>query len=308
MIAPVVGDGAIGYGAVSRVADLPLGWGDEQDAGRYRLRRRLDAALFGFASGAQSAKPVFFPAEEVLWRGRRTPEGFAVDADAGGGPDAPYALLGVRSCDLSAIGIHDVVLTGRVHADVAYAARRSAAFVVAVTCSDPSGTCFCVSMGTGPRPRQGRGAPYDLSLTELIGPTGPHRFVVEVASERGAEILDEIGAARRAGRRRRGRRPRGGGRSRPDGSQPGHGRPQGPAVRRRGQPDLGRRRRPLPGLRQLHRGLPDLLLHRTSRTSPTWRATSPAVSGSGTPASTPTTRTSTAGPCEPRRGRATGSG
>lgn len=194
VIGPTLQSGAIVNGPITSVDELPRGWGDDQDAGHYRLRRRDDDALFGFASGAQSAKPVFFPTEEVLWRGHRTPEGFAIDADDSAGQDAPYALLGVRSCDLSAIGIHDVVLTGRVHHDVAYAARRAAAFVVAVTCSDPGGTCFCVSMGTGPRPEQGRGAPYDLSLTELLD-GGPHRFVVEVGSERGAEILDEIAAA-----------------------------------------------------------------------------------------------------------------
>ncbi|MEQ6902094.1 4Fe-4S dicluster domain-containing protein [Nocardioides sp. YIM 152588] len=199
VIGPTVRSGAIVNAPIRSVEELPRGWGDEQDAGRYRLRRREDEALFGFAAGAQSAKPVFFPAEEVLWRGRRSGEGFEVAApEAGDGADLPpYALLGVRSCDLSAIGIHDVVLTGRAHADVAYAARRSAAFVVAVTCSDPSGTCFCASTGTGPRPERGRGASYDLSLTELLGGppgTGTHRFVVEVASDRGAELLDEIGA------------------------------------------------------------------------------------------------------------------
>jgi ferredoxin len=193
VIGPTVQSGAIVNAPITDVADLPHGWGDEQEAGHYRLRRRDDDAFFAFAAAAQSAKPVFFPAEEVLWRGHRTPEGFAVDAEETGGDGAPYALLGVRSCDLSAIGIHDVVLTGRLHGDVAYAARRAAAFVVAVTCSDPAGTCFCVSMGTGPRPEQGRGAPYDLSLTELLD-EGAHRFVVEVGSERGAEVLDEIGA------------------------------------------------------------------------------------------------------------------
>jgi sulfhydrogenase subunit beta (sulfur reductase) len=194
VIGPTVQSGAIVNAAITSVDELPRGWGDDQEAGRYRLRRRDDEALFGFAAGAQSAKPVFFPAEELLWRGRRTDDGFEVGSDAHDADEhPPYALLGVRSCDLSAVGIHDVVLTGRMHGDVAYAARRAAAFVVAVTCSDPSGTCFCVSMGTGPRPEQGRGAPYDLSLTELID-DGGHRFVVEVASDRGAELLDELGA------------------------------------------------------------------------------------------------------------------
>ncbi len=194
VIGPTVQAGAIANAPIVGVADLPAGWGDDQDAGHYRLRRRDDDALFGYASGAQSAKPVFFPTEEVLWRGRRTGDGFTVEPDEQPVADAPYALIGVRSCDLTAVGIHDTVLLGRRHEDAAYAARRAAAFVVAVTCADPGGTCFCVSMGSGPHPEPGRGAAYDLALTELLD-GGRHRFVVEVGSERGAEVLDEIGAA-----------------------------------------------------------------------------------------------------------------
>ena len=192
VLGPTVRDGAIVNAPVRTVSDLPVGWGDDQDAAHYRLRRRDDDAVFGFASGAQSAKPVFFPTEEVLWRGRRTADGFEAEpVDPAG--DGPYALLGVRSCDLHAVGIHDTVLRDRARADAAYAARREGAFVVAVTCGEPGGTCFCVSMGTGPRPRPGHGAPYDLALTELIDDAG-HRFLVEVGSDRGLEVVDEIGA------------------------------------------------------------------------------------------------------------------
>jgi ferredoxin len=190
VLGPTVRDGAVVVAPVHAVADLPVGWGDEQEAGRYRLRRRDDDVVFGFASGAQSAKQVFFPAEELIWRGRRTDDGFEAEA-ADPSPDRPYALLGVRSCDLHAVGIHDTVLRDRGFADGAYAARRAGAFVVAVTCTDPGGTCFCASMGTGPRPRAGEGAAFDLALTELLD-DGGHRFLVEVGSDRGAEVLAGI--------------------------------------------------------------------------------------------------------------------
>lgn len=196
VIGPTVRQDAIINAPIHAVADLPVGWGDEQDAGHYRLRRRDDDALFGFASGAQSAKPVFFPAETLLWHGRRTSDGgFTVEPlDT---PKEPVALIGVRSCDLAAVGIHDRVLLGRGHTDGEYAARRADAFIVAVTCSDPAGTCFCASMGTGPRPpreHEGHGAAYDLLVTELLDDAG-HRFVIEVGSPRGAEVLDEVGAS-----------------------------------------------------------------------------------------------------------------
>lgn len=190
VIGPTVRDGAVTPGRVRSTADLPVGWGDEQDAGTYRLRRREDDMVFGFAAGAQSSKPVFFPATEVLWRGERTADGFTVE-DPPTGDDGPYALLGVRSCDLAAVGIHDTVLLGRGFPDERYGARRADSFIVAVTCSDPGGTCFCVSMGTGPRPTPGRGAAYDLGLTEVLDEAG-HRFVVEPVSDRGAELLGQL--------------------------------------------------------------------------------------------------------------------
>src|SRR6185503_1396128 len=71
VVGPTVRDGAIVNAPVRTIDDLPRGWGDEQDAGHYRLRRREDDALFGYAAGAQSPKPVLFPAEELIRRVQR---------------------------------------------------------------------------------------------------------------------------------------------------------------------------------------------------------------------------------------------
>ncbi len=193
VIGPTVRDGAIVNTEITSLDELPRGWGDEQDAGHYRLRQRGDHALFGFAAAAQSAKPIFFPSSALVWRGRRTEDGFSIesarDAAEGESPTA-YALVGVRSCDLHAIAIHDTVLAGRIASDDDYQRRRTGAFIVAVTCSDPGGTCFCASMGTGPRPDSG----YDLRLTELMG-QGAHRFLVESGSALGAAVLGELPGA-----------------------------------------------------------------------------------------------------------------
>jgi ferredoxin len=197
VIGPTVSGGAIVNAPIRTLDDLPRGWGDEQESAHYRLRRRDDDAFFGFAAGAQSAKPVFFPTDELMWRGRRTREAFTAETVSDGPNQAepaehgPYALIGVRSCDLHAIAIHDRVLAGRIQADAHYVARREGAFIVSVSCADPGGTCFCVSMGTGPRPEGGQHARFDLSLTELLD-GDVHRFVVEVGSARGAEVLTDI--------------------------------------------------------------------------------------------------------------------
>ena len=188
VLGPTRSQGAIALGEVREVSDLPRGSGDDQAAGHYRLRERNDELMFGFASTPQSAKSILFPADELLWRGRRDGAGFTVErnpAASGGGTPQPVAVLGVRGCDLAAIGIQDHILLGRASVDAHYAVRRSEAFLVAVTCGAPGGTCFCASMGTGPAP--GPGA--DLEMTELLD---PHRFVVRAGTGLGAEVLAEL--------------------------------------------------------------------------------------------------------------------
>ena len=168
-------------------ADLPVGWTDEQDGGHYRLRRRDDEALFGYAVGPHSWKRYQLPPEVRLWRARLGEDGSLTEL-VETPPETPrYAFLGARSCELHAMGILDRVLLGGSHPDPADRARRADVFVVAVQCGEAGGTCFCVSMGTGPTADAG----FDLALTEVLE-DGRHYFVVDVGSERGAEVLAEV--------------------------------------------------------------------------------------------------------------------
>src|SRR5438093_12495749 len=184
VVGPTVRDGAVVYDRIQSAADLPAGWTDEQDGGSYRLRRREDGALFGYAVGPHSWKRFLYPPRTLLWRARRSDGGFEVSEPVDDHPR--YAFLGVRGCELAAIHIQDRVFLGE-HPDRTYAARRDEAFIVAVHCGVPAGTCFCVSMGTGPRAGPG----FDLALTELCS-EGSHRFLVEVGSERGAEVAASL--------------------------------------------------------------------------------------------------------------------
>ena len=62
VLGPTVRDQTIVYDEIERASDLPVGWTDEQDGGRYRLVRREDEALFGYAVGPQSWKQYQLPA------------------------------------------------------------------------------------------------------------------------------------------------------------------------------------------------------------------------------------------------------
>jgi sulfhydrogenase subunit beta (sulfur reductase) len=185
LVGPTVRDGAIVLDEIQRAADLPLGWTDEQDGGRYRLRRREDGALFGYAAGPHSWKRYLHPPTLVRWRARRENGGFQAEAEASPAPQV--AFLGVRACELSAILVQDRVFLGGPFVDTEYRARREAAFIVAVHCGAPSGTCFCASMGAGPRAPAG----FDLALTEVLEGER-HDLVVEIGSERGAAVAEAL--------------------------------------------------------------------------------------------------------------------
>ncbi len=182
VVGPTIREGAIVYDEIESVAELPKGWTDEQEAGRYRLVPRRDDALFGYAVGPQSWKRLLHPPRLPLWRGRR--DGGAVDLAPAGDPPRPYAFIGVRACELAAIAIQDRVFLGGPHKDRHYGARREGAFLVAVNCSTAGGTCFCVSMGTGPKAETG----FDLALTELPAEAGGG-LLAEAGSEIGREVL-----------------------------------------------------------------------------------------------------------------------
>jgi hypothetical protein len=101
---------------MTRLRVLKTGWTDEQDAGPYRLQRCEDDAPFGYAVGPRSWKDCLHPSNVRLWSAKRENGTFRI---LGQNPQPPkrYAFLGVRSCDLAAIGVQDLVLLGGPHQD-----------------------------------------------------------------------------------------------------------------------------------------------------------------------------------------------
>jgi ferredoxin len=185
VVGPTRRDGAISYEEIGSVDDLPIGVADSQDAGTYRLEAQDDAALFGHAVGPYAWKKFLYPAELRLWSAERRNGVMRMIPEP---PDAPrYAFLGVRACDLRAIQIQDEVLLGGEYVDPVYRARRERCLIVGVNCGRASGTCFCVSMNSGPELSSG----YDLVLTEVLD-AERHYFVFEAGSEQGGKILADL--------------------------------------------------------------------------------------------------------------------
>ena len=206
LLGPRLRDGAIIYDEIHSVSDLPVGWTDEQDGGTYRLKK-IGAATdtdnssagptstplpyFDYNLGPHSWKKYLHPPVVRLWHAAKRQE------DEQGGrtmqvyDDTPEstkrAFIGVRACELHAISVQDRVFMGGEFVDPQYAARRDGVFIVAVNCGRAGATCFCASVGAGPKAHQG----FDLSLTEVLrGDT--HHFVVEVGSQAGCDLLAQI--------------------------------------------------------------------------------------------------------------------
>jgi NAD(P)H-flavin reductase/NAD-dependent dihydropyrimidine dehydrogenase PreA subunit len=181
LIGPTIADQAIIYDEIAAVEDLPMGWGDEQAPGRYRLRKRTDERLFGYNVGPTAWKKWTFPALVPLTTAAKDGHRVAFAPET---PDAPkLAFLGVRACELAALGIQDRVLAGGPYVDPDYVLRRQRVLTVAVQCTTSASTCFCTSMGTGPEVTGG----YDLLLTEVDG-----GFLVDADSTAGHAILDKL--------------------------------------------------------------------------------------------------------------------
>jgi ferredoxin len=185
---PVVRDGAIMPGPVGGVADLPVGYRDEQAPGRYRLRQTEDEAVFSWAVGPGSWKAELFPPGQELWRAKV--DGDEVTITQPERPVAPMAVIGARPCEFAALGVLDRVMRNNEVADPRYAARRDGAFVVVAECGVPAATCFCTSMATGPGAEEG----FDLALSEL-GNGDRRHFVVRVGTDRGAEVISLLATA-----------------------------------------------------------------------------------------------------------------
>lgn len=185
VVGPTVKDDAIVYGQIRSTEDLPVGWTDEQAGGRYRLFRREDEALWGFTVGSSGWKRFLYPPKLELFEIERNGSGTRFIANNDHAPKR--ALFGVRSCELAAIAIQDKVFMGSGHVDANYAARRQNLFIVAVECGTASGSCFCLSLNTGPSCNEG----YDLRITEIAVDSG-FEYLVEPGTTEGEEMISRL--------------------------------------------------------------------------------------------------------------------
>ncbi|MGB7537090.1 MAG: 4Fe-4S dicluster domain-containing protein [Anaerolineales bacterium] len=176
-IGPRLRDDAVVYAPIENLADLPQGFTSAEGSAQYRVVPSGNSRYFDITPGAQSWKQFFFPPRVALFKARKNGE-WKVQTSSE--PAPRMAMIGVRPCEIAAIKVQDLAFLRDDFTDPIYRERRKNAFLVAVNCLHPGGTCFCDSMGTGPK----AAASFDLALTEL-----DDVFLLEIGSEAGREIV-----------------------------------------------------------------------------------------------------------------------
>lgn len=185
-VGPQIRDGAIVFDTLKTSDGLPAGINDEQHPGHYQLHARDDERLFAWANGPQALKPLLFAPHEFLWKVKRNVDDGRLVFEACTPPTEKIAVIGIRGCDLAALRLQDQHFLDGAYADAYYQSRRDGLFLVAVHCSHPASTCFCVSTGDGPTAKRD----FDLALHEL-----DNGYIVACGSATGSEIMHRLDLA-----------------------------------------------------------------------------------------------------------------
>jgi ferredoxin len=180
-IGPKVKDQAITHGPISSLKDLPQGYVSTESAGTYRLMHTGHTQYFTTSRSPNGWKQYLFPPKMHLLEAVKMNGDWGISIPEDLTPK--YAFIGVRPCDLAAIEVQDKVFIQSKFIDPTYQRRRVNLFIITVNCLSPGETCFCASLGTGPKTKSG----FDLSITEL-----EDAFLIEIGSEAGRTIMEML--------------------------------------------------------------------------------------------------------------------
>lgn len=92
----------------------------------------------------------------------------------------PFAVFGLKACDLRSFEILDKVFTEKDFEDPLYMGRREKMLVIASDCTEPGPSCFCNVLGGKPYPETG----FDLNVSHVTD-----GFVIGAGTPRGKRFL-----------------------------------------------------------------------------------------------------------------------
>ena len=92
----------------------------------------------------------------------------------------PFAVFGLKACDLRSIEILDKVFMEEAFEDIFYLARRASMFTILADCVNPAGSCFCCILGGRPYAEGG----FDLNVSQV-----KDGFLIDVGSQKGKDFI-----------------------------------------------------------------------------------------------------------------------
>jgi sulfhydrogenase subunit beta (sulfur reductase) len=94
----------------------------------------------------------------------------------------PFAIVGVKACDLKGFLVQDQVYLNQSVQDPFYARAREDNLIISADCTLALETCFCLALDHNPYPE----GHFDINLSEVEG-----GFIVEAGSPKGRQVLEK---------------------------------------------------------------------------------------------------------------------
>lgn len=131
------------YAAIAAENDLflPVKVAGQTNFGLYTEEAEVDIDTL---KTVKSAKDIFFPQSETLYKVRRAEGKFSIDVEKH--QETPFVVFGIRGCDVRALAVLDKVFLAD-PIDSFYAARRQMGTIISQACGRPDTSCFCKVFG-----------------------------------------------------------------------------------------------------------------------------------------------------------------
>ncbi len=131
-----------------------------------------DDIVIGEVRPFEPVKAFFAQAREIV------AEGFKDDIPHSS--DKPFAIIGVKACDLKGFKVQDHVFKNHDYQDPFYIKNREQNLIISADCTSVIDTCFCLALGIKPHPQED----FDINLSEI-----KRGFVTTTGSDKGKELL-----------------------------------------------------------------------------------------------------------------------
>lgn len=128
--------------------------------------------VVGEVRAFEPLKAFFVQAREIV------AEGFKADVPNSG--RKPFAIVGVKACDLKGFKIQDYVFENHDYQDPFYIKNREQNFIISADCTCAIDTCFCLALGIKPYPTEN----FDINLSQVTG-----GFAAETGSKKGEDLV-----------------------------------------------------------------------------------------------------------------------